>query len=142
MVTYIVGSNESKQEAATGIHDLPSDKVWKIEIKEYRDNRTSQQNRLMWKWMRHISQEWAAATGEFHSPESWKEAFQHLFLGGEVSSIGDLMFVETKGTSDNNTKEFSAFLGQIEHWCVEKGIALPHPDDMYFEAVYGAKRGY
>lgn len=134
--TLILRDYHLKVKAQNLISDLPYEPVHEVIIREHKSSRSLAQNRLLWMWLTHISQQHFDKGGEFYSPETWKIYFQQVFLEREVYKLpkGHIE-ARLKGTSKLNTKEFTEFLNDIDHYCgSELEIYLPHPD-IYGEAM-------
>jgi len=43
-------------------------------------------------------------------------------------------------TSLMSVKQFAEYLTDVDNASASVGIALPHPEDIYYEAIYGARR--
>lgn len=120
------------------------DKPIEIEYGFYRKNRSNAQNKLMWLW-NSVIREWAwnAGIGYVSSgtePErpftaeeihAWNKA---AFLKPITIQMGGFI-VSSYETHSLNTRDFTEYLNTIEmHWA-SQGCMLPHPDDLYYEAM-------
>jgi len=135
---YVIRNDELKAAAKREIDNLPTDPIYQIVIQEYHRDRTGAQNRLMWHWLREISNGWDDTRGNRYGPESWKEYFCEKFLGKEVVDLpmGGHM-IRNYGTSKLKVKEFGEFLSRLEaHAVVELEIHLTHTAD-YQMAING-----
>lgn len=114
-------------------------KAFEVIIRPYRKNRSLAQNNLMWLWLTRIAREYAHARDEkedWYDPKVWKEEFQSKFLGYRVVNTPSGERPHLIGTSELNTAAFSAFLNDIEHYAGSAlEISLPHPEDIYYEAM-------
>ena len=129
---YILRSDELKKAAKTYIDDLPLDPIYQMVIQEYHRDRTAAQNRLMWHWLREISNQYDDTRGNRYGPESWKEYFQQQFLGKQVIDLPmGGHSIATVGTSTLKVKGFTEFLQRLEHAGVELGFTLTHTGDYH-----------
>ena len=117
--------------------ELDPQKPYEVLIRPYKKNRSLAQNNLMWKWLTKISNHLNDDHGISASPEDLKDEFQKRWL--PIKNITDsqgLMTTRIIGTSELNTAEFTEFLNRIEVYATaELGINLPHPEDLYYEAL-------
>lgn len=128
---FILRDNTIRQNAQRFIQALNLDsKVWQVEIKPYRKNRSKAQNRLYWKWLTLIGSELGYQRDEMHA------IMADMFLEPiTVQAMGKTICV-APSTTKLNTKEFTQYLEQIEIFASsEFGITLPRPDDLYWEAM-------
>lgn len=120
-------NDDIKNNAIKAIQDL--DGVYDITITKYKKDRTKSQNSLMWMWLGIISND----TGE--SPENLHNIFKLRFLGTEkIQSMGYSIEIP-KSTTKLTTQEFTDYLDKIEGLAMSIDIRLPHPQDLYFEAM-------
>ncbi len=120
-------NEDVKQNAIKAIQGLEG--VWDIRIEKYKKDRTKAQNSLMWLWLGIISND----TGE--SPENLHNIFKLRFLGTEkIQSMGYSIEIP-KSTTKLTTQEFTDYLDKIEGLALSIDIRLPHPEDLYREAM-------
>ncbi len=120
-------NDDVKQNAIKAIEGLEG--VYSIEITKYKKDRTASQNKLMWLWLGIISND----TGE--SSDNLHNIFKMRFLGTEkIQSMGYSIEIP-KSTTKLTTQEFTDYLDKIEGLALSIDIRLPHPTDMYFEAM-------
>jgi len=120
-------NEEVKQNAIEAIEGLNG--VYSIEITKYRKDRTASQNKLLWLWLGIISND----TG--NSPDELHEIFKLKFLGSETLSALGFKIERPKSTTKLTTQEFTDYLDKIEGLAISIGIRLPHPEDLYREAM-------
>lgn len=109
----------------------------KVKIEPYKKNRSLAQNNLMWMWLTEIAKFLNNEHGIKAKPEDLKVEFQGRWLGYKtcVHSSGGY-FDKLIGTSELTTPMFTEFLNQMEIYAnSELGMQLPHPEDMYYEAM-------
>jgi hypothetical protein len=120
-------NDDVKQNAIKAIQGLEG--VYDITITKYKKDRTASQNKLMWLWLGIISND----TGE--SPENLHQVFKLRFLGTEkIQSMGYSIEIP-KSTTKLTTQEFTDYLDKIEGLALSIDIRLPHPEDLYYEAM-------
>lgn len=120
-------NDDIKNNAIKAIQGLEG--VYDINITKYKKDRTKSQNSLMWMWLGIISND----TGE--SPENLHNIFKLRFLGTEkIQSMGYSIEIP-KSTTKLTTQEFTDYLDKIEGLAMSIDIRLPHPADLYFEAM-------
>jgi hypothetical protein len=120
-------NDDVKNNAIKAIQGLEG--VYSIEITKYKKDRTASQNKLMWMWLGIISND----TGE--SPENLHNIFKLRFLGTEkIQSMGYSIEIP-KSTTKLTTQEFTDYLDKIEGLALSIDIRLPHPQDLYYEAM-------
>ena len=81
-----------------------------IKIAERNNNRTKDQNSLLWKWIDIISKE----TG--YTKEETKELISYKFLRRERQNEEGITEVYLKGTSTLTKKEFNDLMNNISYW--------------------------
>jgi hypothetical protein len=120
-------NDDVKQNAIKAIQELEG--IYDITIAKYKKDRTASQNKLMWLWLGIISND----TGE--SPENLHQVFKLRFLGTEkIQSMGYSIEIP-KSTTKLTTQEFTDYLDKIEGLALSIDIRLPHPEDLYYEAM-------
>ena len=124
---FVTRDNEVKQRCMEHIQAL--DGVYRVTIEPYKKDRSKAQNSLMWMWLGIIAND----TG--NSPESLHEIFKMKFLGTEkINSLGYSIEIP-KSTTKLTTQEFTDYLDKIEGLALSIDIRLPHPADLYYEAM-------
>ena len=136
--SILITSEKSLETVAQVLRYLPIDNKKPIEIviREKVKNRTLSQNRLMHKWFSSIANFAFESTGIKHSEKKWKWFFKDLYLGYESEEMPNGRYVsQLRSTADCSTKELTEFLEKIDMHCVEMGLILPKPEDLYYEAM-------
>lgn len=129
---YIIDSKQRRTDAAQAVANLRSHPVMQVEIKEYRKNRSTSQNRLYWMWLNIMAKDTVGDNGadELH------EQLKVKFLGVEHKIINGIACIIPKSTSSLTVGEFTEYLHKVEQLALELDIALPIPDD------YGTAMGH
>lgn len=120
-------NEEVKQNAIKAIEGL--DGVYEVTINKYKKDRTKSQNALYHMWIGIISND----TGNSH--DELCEIFKLKFLGSETLSALGFKIERPKSTTKLSTQEFTDYLDKIEGLAISIGIRLPHPEDLYREAM-------
>lgn len=129
---YIISSEHKRREAMQAVAQCTSAKVMQVEIKEYKKNRSTSQNRLYWMWLNVIGDFNGNTADELH------EEMKVRFLGVQHIEVAGTHLIIPKSTAKLNTTEFTKFLEAIEALAMELGVALPIPDD--YDTAMGIKR--
>ena len=131
----IISDEEDKQSAIAKIGNLNLEKIWRVDVSEYKCNRSKAQNRLLWIWLTIWGDDLGYTKEEMYDVAvhfCWPLPEQELICNGKQVS-------RQRRTSQLNTKTFSEFLDHIDRKAAQQGTLLPRPEDMYFEAM-GLKR--
>jgi len=134
---YKVSNLITAHKVAMLITALSPDKQWKVEVTEWKPQRTLTQNATMWLWYRIIGQQLGYTDKEMH--DILREEFLPVrcveFKGREVH-----LLTSTSGKDWTVDKE-AAYLSDIERFAAtELGIMLPRRDDPLL-AEYISKHG-
>ena len=119
------------------IDEQPLDGSIRITMGKNKVKRSDSQNSLYWLWLTIIGDEIGYTKPEIHDalraellmPETYRD------LQGATHEC-------LPSTSKMKLGEFAEYLNAIERWASAEGMILPHPEDVYYKAVYGAKRKY
>lgn len=120
---YILNSVARKRAALKAIWGLRGNPVMTVEIKEYRPNRSTSQNRLYWMWVNVIAKEIGNEPDELH------EVFKIRLLGVEMKTINGQEYAIPKSTTKLKVSEFTTYLQGVESFAASLNISLPIPDD-------------
>ncbi|MDD5189415.1 MAG: recombination protein NinB [Dehalococcoidales bacterium] len=127
--SFVVHDSVSANYCVEAIRKLPLERRWQITIKEYKKNRTTEQNSRMWAILSDISEQIKDEEGKQYSPETWHEYFKAKFIGKDTIVIDDEIEFIAKTTTILNTIEFSDYCQQIEAWAVDHSVRFV--DDRY-----------
>lgn len=117
---------------------LKSGKVYRVQIKEWRETRSLSQNNLLHLWMGELSAFLISKGRKQANPEFCKELMKHTFLGYvEVERVSALTGEVTthrqlRHTSQLDTGEMFSFMCKVQCWCVDKGLFLTIPESSEF----------
>ena len=135
-ITYLLASDHLTAQALATIRELPRDGSWQVVVAPYRRNRSLAQNRLYWLWLKVIADHVFETTGQQVSDEDMHEWFKARFLGTRIVEVNGEAVRAAKSTRTLSVAEFSQYLERIDHFAAEHlGLTLPHPQDMYPEAM-------
>ncbi len=113
----------------------PDEKPYKVTVELYKKNRSTAQNNLLWMWLTKLSNYLRSEHGLNSMPTDLKDHFQRTHLGYSTYVFEGQFHVRLRGTSDLNTAEFTELLNRIEEYANNAGLNLPHPEDLYYEAM-------
>ena len=130
MVKVIIRSEADRDRFIGLLNKMKLDKPLVASCTILRKKRSLQQNKLLWLWIRCISDE----TG--NSSDSLYEYFctkhlpwnKELVFGEEVKSIS--------GSSKLTSKEFTQLLDDINSQMLDEGIYLPKPGEIGWDEFY------
>lgn len=121
-----------KQKAIDIIRYAPYEPLMQMEVKEYKKKRSLAQNRLYWgPWLTTIAKELGyLETDDLH------EEFAKIFLPPEFyKGLDGELHRRRMSTTKLKVGEFTEYLTKIEIWAAGFNIRLPHPEDLYYEAM-------
>lgn len=105
------------------LKELDYSKMWKVEIKEGKYNRSVDQNKYLW----HIYRILGDYLG--YEPEEIHELLTYRYLREEKEIKNEKVIVITR-TSTLNTKEFNDYIEQVKFFAYEYGCKLPDIKDV------------
>ena len=105
------------------LKELDYSKMWKIEIKEGKHNRSIDQNKYLW----HIYRILGDHLG--YDPEELHELLTYRYLR-EEKKIAEETIIVIARTSTLNTKEFNEYIEQVKFFAYEYGCKLPDIKDV------------
>ena len=142
---FILKSEYDRKAFASRLCEIAATKPLRVVVSLYRKNRTLAQNRLNFLWC-NTARKWMWEAGIGYTETSEDEPsrpftsdelhdwHKELFLPTEAITI-DGRTVMRRSSHDKNTAAFSEFLGEIDAYWAQRGLQLPHPDDLYNEAM-------
>jgi len=108
------------------IADRNIEKVWSVEIKEYKKNRSQEQNAYYWGAVLPTIQAYIRdSRGENYSTDDIHEWYRDEFLPKRTIVIKGVTKVTRPSTAKLNTKKFADYLELVMHHCAENGIVIP-----------------
>jgi len=144
---FHLSSDAIADRAAEVIQNLPHDGSLDVFIKEYKSDRSLKQHRLRWLWMTVYGGEHGITKDR--SNKEWKYRFVLPILirddeNGALKSLLDRAkghpivmekFIDLIRASDMDMGQYSEALTEFDRWAGSHGIILPHPEDLYSEAI-------
>lgn len=106
------------------LKQLDFNKMWKIEIKEGKYNRSVDQNKYLWAIYRILGDHLG-----YENPEELHELLSYRFLREEKVVRGEKIIVIAR-TSTLDTEEFNEYIKQVKFFASEYGCKLPNPEDV------------
>lgn len=148
---FILRDNAIRDRFTVAVNAIPigdDEPLIKGTLEVYRKDRSAAQNRLMWMWLGEISRHLYDERGIKNTAEDLKDHFQRNYLGwrmynnpgnpsvSEATINNPVSATRVIGTSELNTAQFTEFLTHIDVYAsAELGLTLPHPEDVYYEAM-------
>jgi len=117
-----------------GVNDLlqkvPHNGSITVEVRKTKKGRSNAQNALMWKWLTYIGSSLGYNKVEVH------DIMCEMILGTKTITRFDGTEMEIpNGTKGLKVADMAAFLNEVDRIASEQGIILPHPEDLYYEAM-------
>lgn len=139
MTFFLLIDEQRRQNCIAEISRLDLSRVKSVEIKNYRKNRSTSQNRTYWMWLNTMSDVLGYSSDDLH------EVFKQKFLGleeyvvnvrregkaGKAVVLREIM-CRPKSTVKLSVGEFSEYLNKVEELAKEMNITLPYPDDFRY----------
>lgn len=156
--TVILKEERHRQTAEGYLKDVPLQPVHEVIIKPHKVDRSSAQNRLLWKWCTEIGDQ----TGEIKEEvnDRYKQKFLvHIFerdndgfaemlqavrqvhKWGEVvlAKVMEREILKLTSTRNANVDQFREYLNSLEIDARSSGLTLSNPDDLYSYAMKETK---
>ena len=133
---YRIANKLQAETLANLILGLSTEKVWSVEVKEWKPKRTTTQNATMWAWYTIIGNHLGYTKNEMH--DILRDEFlpvTEIEFNGKTKRI----LTSTSGPDWTVDKE-AEYLSHIERWAAQElAIILPRRDELYDE--YRSKHG-
>jgi hypothetical protein len=127
---FVITSKEQRAKAAEYVAKLRANPIMIVEVKEYKKNRSTAQNRLLWMWYNIIAKD------QGNTPEELHEAMKVRVLGVERKVVAGQELIMPKSSTKLTTAEMTSFLEAIEALARQLNIILPRPDDYMYAMGY------
>lgn len=120
-----------------GRHDLSDavrkcdDGYYNITIEKWKESRSAQQNRLFWKWMTIMGEDFGYHKDEMH--DEMIDLFAPIYTGKDILSGKPKQKRYT--TSMMDVRQMYDFMNRIDQFAAENNIRLPQPDDKLIESI-------
>lgn len=146
--TIIIPDKERRTLALRVIENLPFEPVHEVIVREFKKDRSAEQNSLYWKWLTIIGNELGESKEELH--ERYKDKFLVSIFERDNPDYAEMIqslrtvwkqgmhkealslrkrIVALTSTTDCNTRQMSEYMTTIEHDAASLSIRLPHPED-------------
>ena len=104
------------------IKGLDFTKPWRMQLSEYKFNRTIDQNSRYWKLLRSI--------GDYigYEEDEMDALMKYKFLSSEIE-VGGETIIKVKSTSQLNTKEMVEYQENIQSWAMQYGFRFREDDE-------------
>lgn len=121
----ILSRETDRVVANQAIRDAPLNGTVEVIVREYKENRSLAQNKLLHAVFAEVAKKYADHHGRYYSPDVWKEYFKGRYLGSKpiILPNGQVKDVE-QSTAGLNRKQFSDFLERIFQEMAESGILI------------------
>lgn len=150
----VIRTEADRNRAVEIVSRLNLDKPQEIEVREWKKNRSVAQNSLLWKWLTVIAAELGESKDEVH--ERYKEKLLVPILRRDDPDFAAMIvsvnavhasgmkdeamalkreIVRLTSTTQMNVHQFTEYLNDIELDARNLGIILPHPEDLYNDAL-------
>ncbi|MBP1638951.1 MAG: hypothetical protein H6Q17_534 [Bacteroidetes bacterium] len=137
-MTFKLKSEENRDAVIAYLQALDILKVkFTVTISKIKKQRSIDQNCLYWLWIACICQETGNDKDDVHM------YFREYFLGYSEKRMFGSLVRRVRSTTELDTKQFTDYLKKIKVWASrELGIALPDPNDAYFESFKEIYQNY
>lgn len=127
MQHFAIKTDGQRDIAAKVVNKMPL--PFEVTIEPYKNRRSQSQNRMYWKWLTEISEQYYVE-GERLSKEDWHDLCRMKWLGVKVITLAGKEYPRpAKSTTELKVGEFSEYLLEIESEFLPKGVVLTFPDD-------------
>lgn len=115
------------ERVCNAFHNLPLMQSWRIEVREYRSQRSEQQNRYLWSCVYQTFLD----TGQL---QGWDKDDLHEYFLGEWSGwevlegMGRKRMKPLRRSSRLNKTEFGEYVAFIQRKGAEMGVIVPDPE--------------
>ena len=124
---FTINSPTAKQACIAYIQNInPAEKpIMDVEIKAFKKDRTSPQNRYYWGIVLKMASEYTGYTcDELH------ELFKNSFLQGHEVVVGDKRVLVTPSTTKLSTVEFNDYIEDVcRYLSATLGLVVPQPNE-------------
>lgn len=121
----IIHDQLSQVKAMQEIKDLDLSQKWEVKIDKYRENKTTQQLALYWKWVVIIGNEFG-----YHKDEM-SEYLKEELIPPTFVKVGSKARAVRPSIATMKINQMSEFMDRVSTWAGSHGIRLPHPEDLH-----------
>ena len=152
--TFIVRDDEVIRTLVAFLETWPKDPPFEVIVRPHKINRSLLQNSLYWKWATVIANEFGMTKEEIHEdlkrrllvPIYERDDVQYAEMIHSLRKLYQQGFkqesqklhahvVRLTSTTNASVKQFAEYLTEIEKDMAGRGISLPHPGDLYEQAI-------
>jgi hypothetical protein len=132
----VVSTREGAHEAATAAYGVARNLVADgkrafVEVREFQDDRSLQQNRYYWGVVLADISEQARIGGQRYTVDAWHELFKRQFLGYEIERVrvagrkSPVVIRRLKSTAKQKVKAMSVYLEKVQAFAAaDLGVAF------------------
>lgn len=125
MSIYIIHNENTHRIVFMEVGRLPLDKKWEVRIKEYKSNKTLEQNNTYWQWVDDIGNH----LGNFKNEQDFDLRWMHL---PPIFRDVQGKTVETRKTiSQLKVDEMRKYMDRVSTWASSEGIPIRMPEDLH-----------
>jgi hypothetical protein len=143
---YVLSHERAREMVMNTISKLPLSDKTLITIGKVSSNRTDAQNKLSFSWYKAISEQTGETPAEARAYcklhfgvavlREGSKKFREFWDGLDMPYESQLVAMEyLPVTRLFTTRQFTEYLGAIEHFYNQEGVVLPHPEDSYYSAM-------
>lgn len=124
---FIIKSKEIRAHCVDYVSRITSEPLLEVVIREYKENRTLEQNNYLWGVVYpEIRKFMFETTGEDGTCEEWHEVLKVKFA--EPKIIEKMGVSAVKYTTTGSKKKFNLYLDRLFNYFAELGLNIPSPD--------------
>jgi len=125
---FILRTPEVRRNALLAIQSLPAHPLQEVVIREHKKRRTNPQNAYYWVLVTTLAQ-WSAET-----PEDMHELLAYRLLPVRHKELDGKIIALRTSTASLSTREFSAYVDQVQALIQSMGLTVPPPEHFGLES--------
>jgi hypothetical protein len=126
----VPGGSQGATKVTALLSNLSTEKLYSVDVREYRPKRSLEQNRTYWMWMRELANFVVNSTGQIVSDDDMHEMMKDKFLHTKVIEMGGEAFRISRSTTDQSVDEMSDYMSKIDMWAAnDLGCLLTSPEE-------------
>ena len=153
--TFVIRNENVINQLVYFLKTWPEDgELWEVVVRLHKKDRSLAQNTLYWMWATIIGNELGLTKEDVHEDLKKRmlvpiyerdddgycamvNTVRKLYTDGfrEDSKMLAKGIVRLTSTTNASVQQFSEYLSEIEKDMIQKNIILPHPDDLYHDAM-------
>ena len=121
-------------QEVTKVLTANQNKSYRVNIREWKEKRSLDQNSLYWKWMTEISNQ-AIINKEKFKPEIWHEYFKKYYCPKTIINMpaGEPSVIVS--TTKLDTGKMHHYLNKIERWAQDRMFLLTIPESCEYKTL-------